>query len=148
MLNANSVQKVGTVKFDEVHTRNDLFNDDFIENIINKPLIVILFREEEIIISEYRQMRELISPLPIAVESSLVIVPRHPERSKSLVKSQKKWEKTMLLSELKELIAVDSGTWKQIYKKRSREISIIIVDEIGMLDAYTLMQVLPLLGGV
>ena len=35
LLNANSVQKVGTVKFDEVHTKNDLFNDDFIENIIN-----------------------------------------------------------------------------------------------------------------
>ena len=40
LLNANSVQKVGTVKFDEVHTRNDLFNDDFIENIINKPFVL------------------------------------------------------------------------------------------------------------
>ena len=49
-------------------------------------------------------MRELISPLPIAVESSLVIVPRHPERSKSLVKLSKKMgEKPCLLSELKEL---------------------------------------------
>ena len=73
LLNANSVQKVGTVKFDEVHIKNDLLNDDFIENFINKPFVLAASThsgEEEIIISEYRQMRELISPLPIAVESS------------------------------------------------------------------------------
>lgn len=153
LLNANSVQKVGTVKFDEVHTKNDLFNDDFIENIINKPFVLAASThsgEEEIIISEYQQMRELISPLPIAVESSLVIVPRHPERSKSLVKLSKKMgEKPCLLSELKEL---DRGSkfWghgSRFTKKRSREISIIIVDEIGMLDSLYAHASFAFIGG-
>ena len=142
LLNANCVQKVGTVKFDEASTKNDT-NNNFIENIFDKHFVLAASThtgEEEIIISEFQQMRELISSIPIVNESLLVIVPRHPERAKSLVRLSKRMgEKSCLVSELRILDA-------DLHKKL-REISIILVDEIGMLESLYSQASFAFIGG-